>query len=113
LMRKLKGTKPDAEDARALDICWVLHADHGLRFTASAQSDIYAALTTAIGTLKGTIHGGANQKVTEILLEIKDEHNLDGFVSESIKSGKRIPGFGHRTYKREDPRVAKTSGTIS
>jgi citrate synthase len=110
----LKGTKPDAEDARALDICWVLHADHGLnastfaaRVTASAQSDIYAALTTAIGTLKGTIHGGANQKVMEMLLEIKDEHNVDQYVRELIKSGKRIPGFGHRIYKGEDPRVIK------
>lgn len=110
----LKGTKPDAEDARALDICWVLHADHGLnastfaaRVTASAQSDIYAALTTAIGTLKGTIHGGANQKVMEMLLEIKDEHNMDQYVRELIKSGKRIPGFGHRIYKGEDPRVIK------
>lgn len=110
----LKGSKPDADDARALDICWVLHADHGLnastfaaRVTASAQSDIYAALTTAIGTLKGTIHGGANQKVMEMLLEIKDEHNLEQYIRELIKSGKRIPGFGHRIYKGEDPRVTK------
>ena len=113
-LHTLKGTEPDAEEARALDICWVLHADHGLnastfaaRVTASAQSDIYAALTTAIGTLKGTIHGGANQKVMEMLLDIKDEHNLEQYVRESIKVGRKIPGFGHRIYKGEDPRVTK------
>ena len=108
----LKGTKPDEEDARALDICWVLHADHGLnastfaaRVTASALSDMYAALTTAIGTLKGTIHGGANQKVMEMLLEIKDERNVEDYLRNSLRSGKKIPGFGHRVYKGEDPRV--------
>jgi citrate synthase len=108
----LKGNEPDEEDARALDICWVLHADHGLnastfaaRVTASALSDMYAALTTAIGTLKGTIHGGANQKVMEMLLDIRDERNIDGYVRNSIKNSIKIPGFGHRVYKGEDPRV--------
>ncbi len=108
----LKGTRPDDEDARALDICWVLHADHGLnastfaaRVTASAQSDIYAALTTAVGTLKGTIHGGANQKVMEMLLDIKDEEKVTEYVKNSLKNARKIPGFGHRVYMGEDPRV--------
>ena len=109
----LKGTKADEYEAKVLDACWVLHADHGLnpstfaaRVTASAQSDIYAALTTAIGTLKGTIHGGANQKVMEMLLEIRDEENVGEYVKDRLRQGKRIPGFGHRIYKGEDPRVA-------
>jgi len=109
----LKGTDPDQETARALDICWVLHADHGLnastfaaRVTASAQSDIYAALTTAVGTLKGTIHGGANQAVMETLLKIKDERNVDDYVKDALNNSKKIPGFGHRIYKGDDPRVA-------
>ena len=109
----LKGTRPDEEAARALDTCWVLHADHGLnpstfaaRVTASAQSDIYAALTTAIGTLKGAIHGGANQKVMEMLLEIKDEERVSEYVRNVLKHKGKIPGFGHRVYKGEDPRVS-------
>jgi citrate synthase len=109
----LKGIRPDEEAARALDICWVLHADHGLnpstfaaRVTASAQSDIYAALTTAIGTLKGTIHGGANQKVMEMLLEIKDEERVSEYVRNLLKNNRKIAGFGHRVYKGEDPRVS-------
>ena len=109
----MRGTKPDEYEARVLDTCWVLHADHGLnpstfaaRVTASAQSDIYAALTTAIGTLKGTIHGGANQKVMEMLLEIRDEERIGGYVRDCLRQGKKIPGFGHRIYKGEDPRVA-------
>jgi citrate synthase len=113
----LKGTKPDEEDARALDVCWVLHADHGLnastfaaRVTASALSDMYAALTTAVGTLKGTIHGGANQKVMEMLLEIKDNRNVDDYVKNSLRDAKKIPGFGHRVYKGEDPRVTYLRG---
>lgn len=109
----LKGTRPDDYEAKVLDTCWVLHADHGLnpstfaaRVTASAQSDIYAALTTAIGTLKGTIHGGANQKVMEMLLEIRDEDKVGEYVKDRLRQGKKIPGFGHRIYKGEDPRVA-------
>lgn len=109
----MRGIKPDEYDARVLDTCWVLHADHGLnpstfaaRVTASAQSDIYAALTTAIGTLKGTIHGGANQKVMEMLIEIREDERIEAYVSNCLKQGKRIPGFGHRIYKGEDPRVA-------
>jgi len=109
----LKGTKPEEYEAKVLDMCWVLHADHGLnastfaaRVTASAQSDIYAALTTAIATLKGTIHGGANQKVMEMLLEIRDNDRVNEYVINSLEKGRKIPGFGHRIYKGEDPRVA-------
>ena len=111
-LHMLKGTKPDEESARALDLCWVLHADHGLnastfaaRVTASALSDMYAALTTAVGTLKGTIHGGANQEVMETLLRIKDEDNVDDYLRNAFSNRKQIPGFGHRIYKGDDPRV--------
>ena len=111
-LHMLKGTKPDEYEAKVLDTCWVLHADHGLnpstfaaRVTASAQSDMYAALTTAIGTLKGAIHGGANQKVMEMLLEIREGEKMSEYVRNLLRQGKKIPGFGHRIYKGEDPRV--------
>lgn len=109
----LKGREPEAWETKALDLCLVLHADHGLnastfaaRVTASARADMYAALTTAVGTLKGTIHGGANQKVMEMLLEIKEERMVNRYIDEAFREGRKIPGFGHRIYKVEDPRVA-------
>ena len=109
----LRGSKPEEYEAKVLDTCWVLHADHGLnpstfaaRVTASAQSDIYSALTTAIGTLKGTIHGGANQKVMEMLLGIRDNDKVNEYIKDHLRRGMKIPGFGHRIYKGEDPRVA-------
>jgi citrate synthase len=108
----LKGRRPEPWEIKTLDQCLVLHADHGLnastfaaRVTASAQADMYAALTSAVGTLKGTIHGGANQKVMEMLLDIKDERMVEQYIAEALRQGRKIPGFGHRIYKVEDPRV--------
>lgn len=108
----LKGRAPEDWQARALDLCLVLHADHGLnastfaaRVTTSARADMYAALTSAVGTLKGTIHGGANQKVMEMLLEIDEKGSAEQYIGDAIRKGRKIPGFGHRIYKVEDPRV--------
>ena len=109
----LKGREPEAWETKALDLCLVLHADHGLnastfaaRVTTSAHADMYAALTSAVGTLKGTIHGGANQKVMEMLLEIKEDRMVNQYVEDAFRQGHKVPGFGHRIYKVEDPRVA-------
>ncbi|MSQ89828.1 MAG: citrate synthase [Phycisphaerales bacterium] len=108
----LTGAKPTAPMARALDVCLVLHADHGLnastfaaRVTISTQSDMYSAATTAVGTLKGPLHGGANQEVMEMLVEIGDISKVDGYIASKLARKERIMGFGHRVYKAYDPRA--------
>jgi citrate synthase len=107
----LLGKEPDQTSSRAFDIALVLHADHGFnastfaaRVTASTLADVYSAVTTAIGTLKGPLHGGANQKVMEMLMEIGDGDPIP-FVKEAIDRKEKIMGFGHRVYQTEDPRA--------
>ncbi len=108
----LTGARPTAAMEKALDVCLVLHADHGLnastfaaRVTIATQSDLYSAATTAVGTLKGPLHGGANQEVMEMLLEIGDLSKVDGYIKEKLARKERIMGFGHRVYKAYDPRA--------
>lgn len=108
----LKGDIPDATAARAIDIALILHADHGLnastfaaRVTTSTLSDVYSAITSAIGTLKGPLHGGANQKVMEMLLEIGENGDPIAYVKKELEKGKKVMGFGHRVYRTEDPRA--------
>lgn len=108
----LTGSEPDPTAARAMDIALILHADHGFnastfaaRVTLSTLSDLFSAITTAIGTLKGPLHGGANQKVMEMLLEIGQEGDPISFVKEKLSNGEKIMGFGHRVYHTEDPRA--------
>ncbi|MSR43895.1 MAG: citrate synthase [Phycisphaerales bacterium] len=108
----LTGAKPTDAMARALDVCLVLHADHGLnastfaaRVTIATQSDMYSAATSAVGTLKGPLHGGANQEVMEMLLEIGDLSKVDGYIAGKLSRKERIMGFGHRVYKAYDPRA--------
>jgi citrate synthase len=103
---------PEEEEVRAFDTILVLHADHGFnastfsaRITTSTLSDIYSALTTAIGTLKGPLHGGANQKVLEMLQDIKSIDKVDEYIDNMLENKKKIMGFGHRVYKTEDPRA--------
>ncbi len=107
----LHGKEPDPTSARALDIALILHADHGFnastfaaRVTASTLSDVYSAITSAIGTLKGPLHGGANQRVMEMLSEIGDGDPI-AFVKQALERGEKIMGFGHRVYRTEDPRA--------
>ncbi len=109
----LNGTAPSKTAERALDIALILHADHELnastfaaRITAATLSDIHSAVTSAIGTLKGPLHGGANEAVFKILQEI----NASGadpvaYVKGLLAQKKKIPGFGHRVYHTEDPRA--------
>jgi citrate synthase len=108
----LTGQRPTDAMSRALDVCLVLHADHGLnastfaaRVTIATQSDLYSAATTAIGTLKGPLHGGANQEVMEMLLEIGALDKTEPYILGKLAGKERIMGFGHRVYKAYDPRA--------
>jgi citrate synthase len=108
----LRGEPPTALEERAMDLALILMADHELnastfaaRVTASTLSDMYSAITSAIGTLKGPLHGAANQKAMEMLLEIGDVDNVEPYIAAALAAGKRIMGFGHRVYRNAmDPR---------
>lgn len=109
----LNGTAPSSTAERALDIALILHADHELnastfaaRITAATLSDMHSAITSAIGTLKGPLHGGANEAVFKILMEI-DSAGADPieYVKGMLAQKKKVPGFGHRVYHTEDPRA--------
>ena len=109
----LTGKKPDALSRRAMDIALILQADHELnastfagRVTVSTLSDIYSGVTSAIGTLKGPLHGGANQRVMEMLEKIGTPENVEPWVREQLAAKKKIMGFGHRVYTTVDPRAA-------
>jgi citrate synthase len=112
LLHMLTGSEPDPEMARVLDVCLILHTEHGLnastfsaRVTASTLSDMHSAITSAIGTLKGPLHGGANERVMETLLKIGDPARAEEMVNQMLADHERIMGFGHRVYKTEDPRA--------
>ena len=111
-LNMLNGARPTVAVAKALDVCLILHADHGLnastfaaRVTISTLSDMYSAITTAIGTLKGPLHGGANEEVMIMLNEIGTIENVDAYIAEKLRKRDRIMGFGHRVYKAIDPRA--------
>jgi citrate synthase len=109
----LNGREPSPTAARVLDICLILHADHGLnastfssRITASTLSDLHSAIVSAIGTLKGPLHGGANEQVMRTLLEIGTPERADQYIRGKMNAKEKIMGFGHRVYKADDPRAA-------
>src|SRR5512145_3299895 len=111
-LRGLDRREPDPQQVRDLDCCLVLHADHELnasafsaRVTSSTLSGLYSSVMAAIGTLKGPLHGGANEQVIKMLLEIKSPDRVDAFLDESLAAKKKIMGFGHRVYKADDPRA--------
>jgi citrate synthase len=109
----LTGKQPDEVAERALDIALTLHADHELnastfaaRVTAATLSDIYSAVTSGIGALKGPLHGGANEDVIRFLLQV--DANSDAAVQEvrnKLTNKMKVAGFGHRVYRTEDPRA--------
>ncbi|MDD5200507.1 MAG: citrate/2-methylcitrate synthase [Terrimicrobiaceae bacterium] len=108
----LNGETPSQDATDTLDVAYVLHADHGMnastfsaRVTIATLSDIYSAITSAIGTLKGPLHGGANEGVIHMLQEIGDEANVDAWVEDALAQKKKIMGIGHRVYKVLDPRA--------
>jgi citrate synthase len=110
---QLTGAKPSSTAERALDIALILHADHELnastfaaRVTAATLSDMHSAITSAIGALKGPLHGGANEAVFRILESIEREKaDPVEYVRNLLAQKKKIPGFGHRVYHTEDPRA--------
>ena len=109
----LNGEAPSHTAERALDIALILHADHELnastfaaRVTGATLSDMHSAITSAIGALKGPLHGGANEAVFHILMAIdRDGADPVEFVKGMLAQKKKIPGFGHRVYHTEDPRA--------
>ncbi|AMA73966.1 MULTISPECIES: citrate synthase [Aneurinibacillus] len=108
----LNGEEPDQIAIDALDTALVLHADHELnastfaaRVTVATLSDIYSGITSAIGALKGPLHGGANEAVMAMLEEIKDPGNAESYIRNKLANKEKIMGFGHRVYKDGDPRA--------
>jgi citrate synthase len=108
----LNGEKPTDAMAKGLDVCLILHADHGLnastfaaRVTIATLSDMYSAMTTAVGTLKGPLHGGANEEVMYMLDEIGSIDGVEPFIKGKLERKELIMGFGHRVYKAYDPRA--------
>jgi len=106
------GEKPSKEKADTIDMCYVLHADHGFnastfsaRVTIATLSDMYSAITSAIGTLKGPLHGGANEGVIKMLKEIGSLDKVDAYVEDALANKRKIMGIGHRVYKVLDPRA--------
>ncbi|MCL6459551.1 MAG: citrate synthase [Gorillibacterium sp.] len=108
----LKGEQPDLIAIEALDKGLVLHADHELnastfaaRVTVATLSDIYSGVTSAIGALKGPLHGGANEAVMTMLEEIGSIDNIEPYVKQKLANKEKMMGFGHRVYKNGDPRA--------
>ena len=108
----INGEEPTESAAKTLDVAYIIHADHGMnastfsaRVTSGTLSDLYSAMTSAIGTLKGPLHGGANEGVINMLNEIGSEENVDPFVEDCLVNKKKIMGIGHRVYKVLDPRA--------
>ncbi|WP_281885777.1 citrate synthase [Paenibacillus sp. YYML68] len=108
----LTGNAPDKIAIQAMDKALVLHADHELnastfaaRVTVATLSDIYSGVTSAIGALKGPLHGGANEAVMAMLEEIGTADNVESYISNALANKVKIMGFGHRVYKNGDPRA--------
>src|SRR5688572_19915759 len=111
----LKGERPHAVAVKALDIALTLHADHELnastfagRVAAATLTDIYSAVVAGIGTLKGPLHGGANAEVMKMLLDMGENasgERVDEVIRAKLARKEKIPGFGHRVYRTEDPRA--------
>jgi citrate synthase len=114
-----KGSPPGEDETNVLHRLMILHADHGFnastfaaRVTASTNSDMYSAVTSAIGTLKGPLHGGAGEKVMEMLDDIGLEEHVEEYIQGLLDEHKKIMGFGHRVYKAQDPRTKHLRGIV-
>jgi citrate synthase len=111
-LHMLHGQRPSPSAARALDVALVLHADHefnastfAARVAASTLADVHGAVTAAVATLKGPLHGGANEAVMKMLEEIGSVAGVEAFVRAALAQKKKIMGFGHAVYRTEDPRA--------
>lgn len=108
----LNGKDPSDTEARAMDIALILHADHefnastfAARVTAGTLADVYAAITSAVGALSGPLHGGANEQVMKMLLEIGSPDKVDEYIAARLERGEKVMGIGHAVYQTEDPRA--------
>ncbi|MFZ2041024.1 MAG: citrate/2-methylcitrate synthase [Desulfobacterales bacterium] len=108
----LTGSRPDEELTRFFDACLVLHAEHSFnastftaRQVASTQAHMYAAVSAAVGSLSGPLHGGANERVMQMLLEIGSADKVEAYVERMLAEGRLIYGLGHAVYQVDDPRA--------
>ena len=108
----LSGEEPEPKRVKQFDTCLILHADHELnasafsaRVTSSTESGLYSSIMAAIGTLKGPLHGGANERVMRMLQEIGSMDHIEPFLKEALAEKRKVMGFGHRVYKEGDPRA--------
>jgi citrate synthase len=106
------GKEPNLEHVKVMDTCLILHADHELncsafatRVTASSLSDLHSAIVSAIGALKGPLHGGANEQVILMLQKIGNMEKAQQFVKDALQAKEKVMGIGHRVYKNGDPRA--------
>lgn len=111
-LNMIQGKEPNKEEEKLFDTALVLHADHELnasaftaRVVASTTSDYYSDMTAAIGSLKGPLHGGANEQVMNMLKNIGSYDKVDAFIDDAIENKKKVMGIGHRVYKEGDPRA--------
>ena len=122
-LHMLRGIEPTADEARVMDICLILHAEHSFnastfaaREIASTRAHMYACISGATGALSGELHGGANVQVMKMLLEITDPSEAEKWVTHRLQSGGRVMGMGHAVYRTTDPRadiLARLSRKIS
>ena len=112
ILRTLHDDEPSELAVKVLDIALILHADHEMnastfaaRVTAATMSDIYSSVVSAIGALKGPLHGGAALEVMTMLEEIGQPERTEAWVRDALDRKRKVPGFGHRVYKCEDPRA--------
>ena len=119
----LTGHEPDPYDIHVFDVALILHAEHEMNastfactVTASTLADMYSVITSGIGTLRGPLHGGANEAALKTVLEVGDASNAEGYVVDALAHKRRIMGFGHRVYKTWDPRyliLKKLAGELA
>ncbi|MED0867657.1 citrate synthase CitA [Bacillus spizizenii] len=108
----LTGEQPSEAKKKALETYMILAMEHGMnastfsaRVTLSTESDLVSAVTAALGTMKGPLHGGAPSAVTKMLEDIGEKENAEAYLTEKLEKGERLMGFGHRVYKTKDPRA--------
>ena len=116
-LHMLRGIDPVADEARVMDICLILHAEHSFnastfaaREIASTRAHMYACISGATGALSGELHGGANVQVMKMLLEIADPGKAEKWVTHRLQSGGRVMGMGHAVYRTTDPRADILAG---
>ncbi len=108
----LRGEKPSDKQVKALDVSYILYAEHefnastfAARCVCSSLSDLHSSITAAIGTLKGPLHGGANERALDVLLSVGSVENAEAWARQMLARKEKVMGFGHRVYKDGDPRA--------